>query len=75
MSFILNNSSIFIWAFWLDFQNPSELLPGLGLFSYLLTNLLTELLTEGNFTMYTTAYGIAYRIKLFYLLILLQQPT
>ena len=38
-----------------SFRKASGLLPGRGLFSYLLTGLLTDLLTEGTFTAYAAA--------------------
>ena len=41
-----------------------RILPGRGLFSYLLTGLPTGLLTEGNFTTYRATYGPTYGIVL-----------
>ena len=39
-----------------SFRKASGLLPGRGLFSYLLTGLLTDLLTEETFTADAAAY-------------------
>ena len=39
-----------------NFRKASGLLPGRGLFSYLLTGLLTDLLTEETFTADAAAY-------------------